>query len=198
MSGGPAVRVVRCLLQPGEDVELRAWFVPTVGQLANWFDAVEAAALLATHEGDPTSRLENGNACARGLQALIKKQVDGKQSDDDAAKKVCTSAGNLAIPSSETMRAGSSVSPCLSPTRRYPSGPSSGPGRKSVKSTSNRTAFSTGRRIERRRAVKPTSRAGRRLCRPGGQARLRCARREGGGRVGEPWVPPRLSRGAQI
>ena len=39
-AGGPAVKVVRCMLQPGEDVELRAWFVPSVGQLANWFQPV--------------------------------------------------------------------------------------------------------------------------------------------------------------
>ena len=43
--------------------------------------------------------------------------------------------------------AGSSVRPCRSPSRRYPSGPSSGPGRDSVKSTSKSTASNTRPRI---------------------------------------------------
>ncbi len=55
---------------------------------------------------------------------------------------------SIAAARASAYRSGSSTSPCRSPTRRYPSGPSSGPGRKSVKSTSNKTAFSTLSRID--------------------------------------------------
>lgn len=102
LAGGASVRTVRCLLQPGEDVELQAWFVPTVGQLANWFDNVEAASLLATHGGEPEGPFDSSNACARGLKALVGKQISDDQNGAGAASaevKVCTGAGNLNAPS---------------------------------------------------------------------------------------------------
>ncbi|MGY4505796.1 hypothetical protein ACVWYH_009753 [Bradyrhizobium sp. GM24.11] len=107
-AGSPGIKIVRCMLQPGEDVELQAWFVPTVGQLANWFDNVEAASLLATHGGEPEGPLDSANACARGLKALVGKQVqnDGAagQSSSVEVAKVCTGAGNMGVPSEARMR----------------------------------------------------------------------------------------------
>ena len=75
----------------------------------------------------------------------------------------CTSSRSPESASIESTRAcsyrsGSSVNPCRSPTRRYPSGPSSGPGRNKVKSTSNKTAFNTAPRIEARRSVAHSTR----------------------------------------
>jgi hypothetical protein len=105
-TGGPAVRVVRCMLQPGEDVEVLAWFVPTVGQLANWFDGIQAASLLATYGGSPQGPSDSGNACARGLKALVGKKIDGKISPaaTKEIEKVCTGTGNMAVPSERAMR----------------------------------------------------------------------------------------------
>jgi hypothetical protein len=100
---GATLRSVQCLLRPGEDIELHAWYIPTIGQLANWFDAVQAAALLATHEGQPLNGFDAQSACVRGLKALVGAAA-GAPPPGLANSEVCTGAGSLPLPPRATVR----------------------------------------------------------------------------------------------
>jgi len=101
--GGATLLSVQCLLRPGEDVELQAWYIPTIGQLANWFDAVQAAALLATHEGRPSNTFDTQSACLRGLRSLVGAAA-GAVPAGLADSEVCTGAGSLPLPPRATVR----------------------------------------------------------------------------------------------
>lgn len=100
---GATLHSVQCLLRPGEDVELHAWYIPTIGQLANWFDAVQATALLATHEGRPSNAFDSQSACLRGLRALVGAAASAPPPELSNGE-VCTGAGSLPLPPRATVR----------------------------------------------------------------------------------------------
>jgi hypothetical protein len=98
--GAVQVLAVEIQLGRGEDLLLQAWCVPTINQLADWFDAVEAAGVLAVNEspvrGDPDA------ACFLGLKAILGKEFPVPDSER-AAAAVCIGAGGLRAPSRRSL-----------------------------------------------------------------------------------------------
>jgi hypothetical protein len=94
--GAVPVAAVEIQLGRGEDLLLQAWCVPTVNQLADWFDAVEAAGVLATNEG-PTKG-DPDAACFIGLKNLLGKEFPAPDSER-AATAACVGAGGMRAPS---------------------------------------------------------------------------------------------------
>jgi hypothetical protein len=93
--GAVQVQAVEILLRGGEDLLLQAWCIPTINQLADWFDAIEAAGVLALYDnpskGDPDS------ACIKGLERLLGTELP--QFDrHNAAVQGCVGAGGLQAP----------------------------------------------------------------------------------------------------
>ncbi len=85
---------VTICLAPSEQAVLEAWFVPTASQLARWFDACEAAAILATEAGSADAR-GSAAACVAGLRQLLQQQSPALPPHTGASAPVCTGAASL-------------------------------------------------------------------------------------------------------
>ncbi len=95
--GALRVAAVQAHLLPGEDLVLGAWCVPTIGQLAAWFDPVEAAGVLAAAAGTgPTAALR----CISGLGLL----TAAAMAPSGPPVMACTGAGGLPAPGAATLR----------------------------------------------------------------------------------------------
>ncbi|AZO29772.1 hypothetical protein [Mesorhizobium sp. M1B.F.Ca.ET.045.04.1.1] len=103
--GAVQVQAVEVHLCPGESLLLQAWLCPTINQLAEWFDAIEAAGVLALNDGsgDVGFTGDPHSACVAALQRLL----DVKLGADEIAKasmNACSGAGGLAAPPRQTIR----------------------------------------------------------------------------------------------
>lgn len=99
-AGAVKVLAVEIQIGRGEDLLLQAWCVPTVNQLADWFDAVEAAGVLATNEGP--SKGDTDAACFIGLKNLLGKEFPAPDSER-AAASACVGAGGMRAPSRRSL-----------------------------------------------------------------------------------------------
>lgn len=94
-SGAVQVQAVEIYLRGGEDLLLQAWCIPTINQLADWFDAIEAAGVLALNDnpskGDPDS------ACIKGLERLLGTELP-QLDRHNASVQACVGAGGLQAP----------------------------------------------------------------------------------------------------
>lgn len=90
------VLAVEIQIGRGEDLLLQAWCVPTINQLADWFDAVEAAGVLAANAGPTTG--DTDSACFIGLTNLLGKEFAAPDSQR-AAAVACVGAGGMRAPS---------------------------------------------------------------------------------------------------
>ncbi|MFG1287906.1 hypothetical protein [Xanthobacter versatilis] len=94
-AGAVQVQSIEIHLQGGEDLLLQIWCVPTINQLADWFDSVEAAGVLAL--SDNPSKGDADAACIKGLERLL--GADIPQLDRHvAAVQACVGAGGLQAP----------------------------------------------------------------------------------------------------
>ncbi|TPO13737.1 hypothetical protein [Mesorhizobium sp. B1-1-5] len=97
------VHCVQVSLARGETLVLQAWCAPTVGQLTEWFDAIESAGLLLVAESDAT-----GDLHAACIDILTKQLKTEFPNDVDrygkAAASACLGAGGLTAPPRETVQ----------------------------------------------------------------------------------------------
>lgn len=81
--GALPVRTVTVSLASGEQAVLDAWFVPTIEDLAAWFDVAESAEILATKEGLAIGGATPDTACRTGLDSLLGTCGPGTIGDDN-------------------------------------------------------------------------------------------------------------------
>lgn len=98
---GIAAEQVTVDLARGEQAELHSWFVPSADRLAEWFDAVTAAAVLATVEGG-SADAAGSDACTRGLAALLGQMSEGLTTS--VAGPRCVGPGGLTMPEPQHIR----------------------------------------------------------------------------------------------
>ena len=99
LSGGAlTAHVVEAVLRPAEDLVLDAWCVPTIEQLAGWFDVVEAAGVLAAHDAGASTNADA--SCTDALSKLLHQPAGASA----ALPQACYSAGGLIGPSLGTLR----------------------------------------------------------------------------------------------
>lgn len=99
-SGVPATRV-EVALEPGESFEIDVWCLPTVDDLARWFDAVETAALIASLDANggtcPDCETFKARLDALDLGALLTRADRLLHFREDIDTKICTS-GKVEMP----------------------------------------------------------------------------------------------------
>ena len=103
--GAVQVEAIEIELRHGEGLLLQAWFVPSINQLAEWFDAVEAAGVLALNDGIGGTQFHGdpNSACIAALNRLLDFKL-GSDVIDRAATTACLGAGGLAAPPKPTIR----------------------------------------------------------------------------------------------
>ncbi|MER9119857.1 hypothetical protein NKH93_25090 [Mesorhizobium sp. M0954] len=103
--GAVLVQAAEVHLRPGESLLLQAWLCPTINQLAEWFDAIEAAGVLALNDGSNDVQFSGDphSACIAALQRLLDVKL-GADAIAKASITACSGAGGLAAPPKQTIR----------------------------------------------------------------------------------------------